>query len=137
MRRTVRLSGERLFAILRCMLFAVVRLRNKGRALTRGELDAQPRAVGDLVFVDPPHPRRTQRLLQVAELLGEPIGGIPHALIRSLLNPVVATVTADEMLIFGYELELAERKRFEYVQGWLVRHALPGERRMRRGDVPM
>ena len=119
------------------MLFAVVRLRDKGRALTRAEIDAQPRVIGDLKFEDPPHPRGVQRLLQVAALYGEPIGNIPHSIIQSLLNPVVAQVSDDLMVIFGYEMLVAEGRRHEYVQGWLVTQVRPGETKMRRGDVPM
>ena len=121
------------------MLFAVVRLRTKGRALTRAEIAAQPRAIGDLRFVAPPHaqPDDLRRPARIAELRGEAIGNIEVTIIDSLMDPASVKITADEMVIFGYEMDTIEGRRHEYSQGWLVRHLKPGERPMRRGDVPM
>lgn len=131
------------------MLFAVVKLRDKGRRLTRAEIDAQPRAVGDLHFCAPPQAMDRantrdplKRPTRVAELRGEPIGNIAHTVISSLMEPVVVTISEEGMVIFGYEMDshqraTGERELIEYSQGWLVRHVASGERRMRRGDVPM
>ena len=142
--------SERPFTYHPAMLFAVVKLRSKGRRLTRAEIDAQPRAIGDLHFcappqsMDPARPRDPlKRPTRVAELRGVAIGGIEHTLIASLMEPVVVAVTKEAMVIFGYEMAHApavpgERAALhEYTQGWLVRHVAPGEQTMRRGDVPM
>ena len=122
------------------MLFAVVRLRVKGRPLTRSEVAAQPRAIGDLRFCPPPQPPGRdplKRPTKVAELLGTPIGNIEHTIIHSLMEPVLVTVTAAEFVLFGFELDHVEGKLHEFSQGWLVCHVRPGETKMRRGDVPM
>ncbi len=131
------------------MLFAVIKLCDQGRRLTRTEIEAQLRAVGDLQFCAPPQamdagkPRDPlKRPTRVAELRGETIGNIAHTLIASLMEPVVITISADGLVIFGYQITSAEgaggrRLTIEHAQGWLVRHLAPGEKRMRRGDVPM
>lgn len=122
------------------MLFAVIRLREKGRPLNRKELATQPRAIGDLHFCAPPAwPGRDplKRPTRIAELRGEAIGGIEHTLIRDLMEPVLATVTGTEIVLFGFEMEHVDGALHEFVQGWLVRHLAAGEKRMRRGDVPM
>ena len=122
------------------MLFAVIKLRQRGRPLTRTEVDAQPRAVGDLRFCAPPMPPGRdplKRPTKVAELLGEPIGNIEHTIIMSLMEPVVVTITTAEIVLFGFEIARLDGSLHEFSQGWLVRHVQPGERRMRRGDVPM
>ncbi len=103
-------------------------------------LTAQPRAVGDLHFYAPPvWPGRDplKRPTKVAELRGEAIGGIEHTLIASLMEPAVVTITAAEIVLFGFELAKVDGELCEFVQGWLVRHVASGEKRMRRGDVPM
>jgi hypothetical protein len=122
------------------MLFAVVRLRHRGRPLTRAEIEAQPRAVGDLHFAAPPHAQTRdplKRPTKVAELRGEAIGGIEHTLIHNLMEPVVVTITAAEIVLFGFEIDHIDGVLHEFAQGWLVRHVAPGEKRMRRGAVPM
>ena len=68
---------------------------------------------------------------------GEPIGDIQHTIIHSLMEPAVVTITAAGIVLFGFELEHVEGAVHELSQGWLVRHVAPGEKRMRRGDVPM
>ena len=120
------------------MLFAVVKLRRQGRRLTRAEIEGQPRAIGELCFCAPPGPGNPlKRPTKVAELLGEAIGGIEHTVIASLMEPVVVTITLAEMVLFGFEIDHVAGKPHEYAQGWLVRHVRPGEKRMRRGEVPM
>jgi len=120
------------------MLVAVVKLRKKGRALTRGEIASQPRAVGDLTLEDPPRPRGIRRLVRMAELYGLPLGGVPTNIIAPLLNPALAEITADALVLFGFEVEsLGASDRTEFIQGWLVTLPRPGEKMMRRGDVPM
>lgn len=73
----------------------------------------------------------------MAELRGEMIGDIEHTIIHTLMEPVVALITPTEMVLFGFEMERVDGELREFAQGWLARHALPGEKRMRRGDVPM
>lgn len=92
------------------------------------------------MFCPPPQlPARDplRRPTKVAQLHGEPIGGIEHTLIASLMEPVVVNITITEIVLFGFELESVEGNLHEYSQGWLVRHLMAGEKRMRRGDVPM
>ncbi len=122
------------------MLFAVVRLRHRGRRLTRAEIEAQPRAVGNLYFCAPPMPPGRdplKRPTKVAELRGEPIGDIEHTIIHSLMEPTVVTICPEGIVLFGFELVHVRGAVHELAQGWLVRHVAPGEKRMRRGDVPM
>lgn len=78
-----------------------------------------------------------KRPTKVAELLGELIGGIEHTVIASLMEPVLVTVTAAEIVLFGIEMAVFDGDPHEHARGWLVRHVAGGERRMRRGDVPM
>lgn len=94
----MRLIRERTFTYHRDMLFAVVKLRKKGLRLTRTEIEAQPRAVGDLHFcappksMDPARPRDPlKRPTKVAELRGEPIGAIHHTIIASLMDRLSST----------------------------------------------
>lgn len=122
------------------MLFAVVRLRIAGRCLTRSEIEAAPRAIGDLRFEDPPHPRSMKRLVRIAELYGQPIGGrgqYAQSLIYPLMNPEIVSVDEESMVLFGFECRHVGDHRQDYVQGWLVTATRPGETLMKRGDVPM
>lgn len=121
------------------MLFAVVRLCMKGRRLRRAEIAAQPHAIGNLLFVAPPQSTGAsrdplKRPTRIAELRGEPIGGIQHTIIPSLMESVVAKITESEMVSFCFEWEHRDDVLHEYSQGRLVRHVAEGEKRMRRGQ---
>ena len=91
-----------------------------------------------MLFSPSPQPRNPlKRPAKMAELRGGPIGNINHTLIQNLMEPVVVTITATEMVLFGFEWHHVDHHLHEFAQGWLVHQVRPGEKRMRRGDVPM
>ena len=77
--------------------------------------------------------KSTEATDEVVELRGE----AKHTFIASLMEPAVLTIAAAEIILSGFELAQVEGELREFAQGWLVRHVSPGEKRMRRGEVPM
>ena|SRR5690606_6926817 len=104
------------------MLFRLVRVRHRGRRLSRAEIEAATPLVGDLVIRDIPASGNSwKRALRCADLVDESSPQARRTLLPPLFDPVLVRVTANAMLLTGIELEVVDGTIHEYAQGWLLR----------------
>lgn len=104
------------------MRFKVDTIRNKGRRLTRGEIESASPVVGDLAIRDLPAARNgVRRAIRYADLIDFANPSLARPLLRPLFDPVVVRVTPTAMLLMGHEIDAQDGVIHEHVQGWLLR----------------
>jgi hypothetical protein len=96
-----------------------VLLRDRGRRVTKNQMEAAPTLVGRLV-IRQEHPGMKSSARARAELLRPGVGelGDVH---KPLFNPVLEKLDARGMVLSGYEIDSVDGALVQYVQAWLVK----------------
>jgi hypothetical protein len=94
----------------------VVLLRDRGRRVTKAQIDAAPALVG-LLVIGPERPGTSQTGARGRAELHRPGAG-EH---RPLFNPVVERMDARGIVLSGYEIDTVDGAPVQYVQVWLVK----------------
>lgn len=97
-------------------------LRDKGRKVTRSELDAATPLIGRLCIHDTWRDRGGKRhYLRMAELhaLGIGSGSLP-CVHQPLFEVVLVSLDSDGFILSGHEIDVIDGKAVQFVQVWLV-----------------
>lgn len=104
------------------MQFAVITIRERGRRLSRAEIEAAAPIVGDLAIHDiPAEGASARRAVRCAELIDPATAQVRRPLLRPLFDPQIVRVTEHSILLMGHELDPVDGVIHEHVQGWLLR----------------
>lgn len=105
------------------MLFEVVRLYEHGTRLTREEVEAAPRHVGELLIQDWGDAMNAdKRNLRYADLKSVGASGFPpRSIVQRLCEPQVIRMTSRWYVLEGWENEVIADKVRGQRQAWLVR----------------
>jgi hypothetical protein len=98
----------------------VVLLRDRGRRVTKSQIDAAPALVG-LLVIGPEPPGTSQAGARGRAELHRPGAGELGTLYRPLFNPVVERLDARGIVLSGYEIDSVDGVSVQYVQAWLVK----------------
>lgn len=108
------------------MRFRLVVTRDRGRRLSRAEIEAAEPVVGELLLRDRPSTSSSfRRTIRYADLVDRSIPSAPRSLRPPLFGPQLIRVTEQSMLLVGYEIDSdgSSDAIYDYAQGWLLRPA--------------
>jgi hypothetical protein len=98
----------------------VVLLRDRGRRVTKAQIDAAPALVG-LLVIGPEPPGTSQGGARGRAELHRPGAGELGSVHKPLFNPVVERMDARGIVLSGYEIDTVDGVPVQYVQAWLVK----------------